>query len=110
MNTEDRFDDPYVSDLDLRMAWARHDREMLELGIDPKTGWSGSLKTKGFVNNIMGKRLTDAKIAKYEREGFYSQEYREARKKMAEKKHQKRVVRQGNFDVGENGRMIYRPL
>lgn len=54
-------------------------------------------------------RLTDKKIADYEKRGFYSDEYRTARKDRMIKAMQKRMERRGNFLKGENGRMIYSP-
>lgn len=53
-------------------------------------------------------KLTDRKIAQYEREGFYSVEYKAARKELQERKAKKRSNRDGNF-VLEGGRMIYDP-
>ena len=50
-------------------------------------------------------RLTDKKIAAYERRGWYSAEYRSARRELMEKK---KVRREGNFSLRE-GRMIYSP-
>ncbi len=53
--------------------------------------------------------LTDRKIARYEKLGYYSPEYRAARRELQERKAFKRHMRQGNFDVAEGGRLIYRP-
>ena len=56
------------------------------------------------------KRLTDRKIAEYERRGFYSEEYREARRELWAKQAAKRQsLRNGNF-VERDGRLIYSPL
>lgn len=53
-------------------------------------------------------KLTDRKIAQYERKGFYSVEYRTARRELQERKAKKRA-RNGSFDVAEDGRLIYNP-
>lgn len=53
-------------------------------------------------------KLTNRKIAQYERKGFYSPEYRLARKELMERKKKKRLDRTGNFDLVE-GRLIYNP-
>ena len=51
-------------------------------------------------------KLTDKKIAKYEASGYYSDDFRQARKQLWQKKSQRR----GNFDLTDDGRMIYRPI
>jgi hypothetical protein len=60
------------------------------------------------------KPLTDRKIAKYEALGYYSPEYRQARKDLIERKADKREARrkarEGNFDIAGDGRLIYRPI
>lgn len=50
-------------------------------------------------------RLTDKKIAQYAKRGWYSSEYRAARRERMKSKHSKRV---GAFLVVD-GRMIYSP-
>lgn len=61
---------------------------------------------------ILRGRLTDEKIEKYQKAGYYSPQYRRARFENATNKHQRReqarVKRSGNFDEID-GRMIYRP-
>ncbi len=54
--------------------------------------------------------LTDRKIAEYEKRGYYSQEYRQARRDLQQRKEAKRMQRQGNFDISSDGRLIYRPM
>lgn len=54
-------------------------------------------------------RLTDKKIAKYQREGYYSPEFKAARREIMKNREFKRRMRQGNFDEVEDGRLIYRP-
>ncbi len=54
--------------------------------------------------------LTDRKIDRYEKLGYYSPEYRAARRELQERKAAKRANRQGNFDIASDGRLIYRPL
>lgn len=50
----------------------------------------------------MAGKLTDAKIARYKRLGYYSEEFREERRKRMNK-------RKGNWIEQENGRIIYSP-
>lgn len=53
-------------------------------------------------------KLTDKKIEQYQEQGYYSADFREARRQLWEKKAAKRIKRDGNFDIVD-GRMIYRP-
>lgn len=63
-----------------------------------RSGWNEGLL-------LMHGPLTDRKIAKYEKEGWYSDEFRQARReKMARKS-----SRNGNFIV-RDGSLIYNPL
>lgn len=50
--------------------------------------------------------LTDKKIEKYRKLGYYSNEFRQARKDLMKRKQEKR---EGNFRVEKDGRMIYDP-
>jgi len=52
-------------------------------------------------------KLTDRKIAQYEKLGYYSAEFRQARRDLQERKRKRR--REGSFDVTDDGRMIYNP-
>jgi len=57
----------------------------------------------------LGSPLTDKRIAKYAREGWYSADFRLARRELWAKQAQKRAKREGNFDIVD-GRLIYRPV
>lgn len=54
---------------------------------------------------VVGKKLTDRKIRQYEQRGYYSNEFRQARREAWERKQSKR---EGNFTL-RDGRMIYSP-
>lgn len=57
--------------------------------------------------------LTDRKIEEYRKRGFYTAEYRDARKKLMEQKHFNRAMNRissGNFFEADDGRLIYNPL
>lgn len=56
---------------------------------------------------LRGKKLTDKQIAKYEKLGYYSAEFRRERRAAWERARKRR--REGSFDVSEDGRMIYNP-
>lgn len=58
---------------------------------------------------IRGK-LTDKAIEKYREKGWYSQEFRDARRELMQKKQAKRAKRDGSFLITDEGRMIYSPL
>ena len=58
---------------------------------------------------LRGERLTDGKIAKYERAGWYKPELKIARRDLAKMRAEKQAKRDVNFDVDRDGRMIYRP-
>lgn len=57
---------------------------------------------------LVGKPLTDHKINRYEKRGFYSEEFRQQRKDYQAKK--KGRVRSGNFIKADDGRFIYSPI
>lgn len=63
-----------------------------------RSGWTVNVFYKG--------QLTDKKIARYQRLGYYSAEFRAARKEYQDNKRK----RKGNFVQGEGGRLIYSPL
>lgn len=88
---------------DIAKANLRHD---IEHG-DPHA-FNESRTRCGWNTAQMGCRtlLTDRQIVKYAKAGYYSAEFREARKKFNEKKQRKR---QGNFTM-EGGRLIYSPM
>jgi len=86
---------------DIEQSNARFDHEHGDGFVPVRSAWRESL----FMRR--GK-LTDKKIARYERLGFYSAEYRTARKALMDRKARQRTARVGNFDlVGD--RMIYNP-
>ena len=61
-------------------------------------------------DNIVGKPLTDRRIAHYENRGWYGAEAKQARKERAEKRFQKQTRKEpGNFQV-VGGRLIYCPI
>ena len=63
----------------------------------------------GFRSDVLIRRgkLTDQKIARYEKLGYYSADFRQARRELWNRRAAKR--RSGNFDLTDDGRMIYRP-
>lgn len=98
-------DDGPPVDLVAQAKWDRENGHLLYHSHgDP--GWKmqprmgGAWKPASFIRRGP---LTDKQIDKYERQGFYSAEYRKARKEQMQKK------RSGNFDVQKDGRMVYRP-
>lgn len=60
------------------------------------------------LQNIVGKKLTDKKITRYERDGYYSADFKQTRADLRSRK-QAKVRREGNFEISSEGRMIYRP-
>lgn len=63
-----------------------------------RSGWNiGRLMQRG--------KLTDRKIAQYEKAGYYSAEFRKARKDLQVRRRR----REGGFEISEDGRMIYNP-
>lgn len=56
---------------------------------------------------LRGKKLTDRKIAQYEKLGYYSAEFKRMRREVQERKRDR--SREGSFDINESGRMIYNP-
>lgn len=107
MNNDYRDEDPWMDpgSLDpgsLAIANRQHDDRLRAEGISIegriKASWnSPKLSLRG--------PLTDRKIKAYQKAGFYSAEYKEARKRIMDKN---RLRRTGNFiEVG--GRLIYTP-
>jgi hypothetical protein len=86
---------PNISD-----ANAQHDRAH-------PTNWQPI--RAGFRPDILIRRgkLTNQKIARYEKLGYYSANFRQARRELWSRRAAKR--RSGNFDLTDDGRMIYRP-
>lgn len=63
-----------------------------------KSGWNESLF-------LFKGKLTDKAIAKYQAQGYYDQDLKDARAKLRK---MRKARRDGNFDMVD-GRMIYRP-
>ncbi len=53
--------------------------------------------------------LTDKKIAKYQKQGWYSEAFKEARRELMNKKRSGKLRREGSF-VRDGDRMLYNPL
>lgn len=53
--------------------------------------------------------LTDRAIEKYKKQGYYSKEMRDARKELQARKAAKRMKREGDFLVANDGRLIFSP-
>lgn len=73
----------------------------------PENGSCGGYIRPGWnVNQLCrGRRLTNRRIAHYARLGWYSAEFRQARRELAERK---QTMREGNF-VHTEGRLIFSP-
>jgi hypothetical protein len=56
---------------------------------------------------LIGKPLTDRKIDRYQKLGYYSDELRQRRSEFQAKK---RLKRRGNFIESTSGSLIYNPL
>lgn len=67
-----------------------------------RSGWNPSAM-------LIRGELTDRKIDRYIKLGYYTAEYRKARKEYWQKQSERRR-RLGNFDQAEDGRLIYNPL
>lgn len=97
-------EDPLMMPGELAAANARHDAANHDVTMLPHarlpTSWN-------MVRMTVRGELTDRKIAKYEKAGFYSADFRAARKAMMEKK--KARKRHGNF-VQVDDRWIYSPI
>lgn len=66
----------------------------------------GMGKPKWMDNIVLGK-LTDKKIQKYQDQGWYSQEQKQARMERAVKSSKR--YRQGNFILSDDGVLVYCP-
>lgn len=58
---------------------------------------------------LVRKKLTDRKIEQYRKKGWYSEEFRQSRRELIEKKASKNMRREGSF-LNDKGRLIYNPL
>ncbi len=94
-------DDPYVDPGQLSKANLRHDEELARMGITAqahvRSGRNRSLM-------IVRGPLTDRQIANYDRLGFYSPEFKAARKALQAKK-----THPGSNFSERDGRLIYSP-
>lgn len=83
----------------------------MSMGIDMDLGTH--YPRPSFDRMMLRGPLTDRKIAKYAREGWYSNELREFRRERNAKRLAKRqareAIREGNF-IKQDGRLIYSPL
>lgn len=83
-------------------ANARHDRNL------PPEQWAGKIRSSWNETRLAKRgKLTDKKIDQYSKAGFYSAEYRQARKDLRQKK--AKATRVGNY-IETDGRFIYSPL
>jgi len=57
---------------------------------------------------ILRGRLTDKRISKYQKLGYYDPAFQQARRELWERRKAKRTRREGNFD-NIDGRLIFRP-
>ncbi len=86
----------------LRFTNEQHDSRLRAEGINPEGRIGASWNTQALARRGY---LTDKKIAEYQKKGFYSAEYRSARKKLMEQK----AKRKGNF-VERDGSLVYSPM
>lgn len=94
MDLEDKF---------IQEANERHDRE------HPNFDWSSQIKSAWNETRLSRRKpLTDKKIQKYIEQGYYSAEYRKARKELQVRK--AKAKRVGNFIESEPGKFVYAPL
>src|SRR5688572_8010693 len=88
---------------ELSEANRRHDEEPHSVCFDKSARYPGTWR-----DHSRGPLLTDKRIERYQKKGFYSAEFREARRAyQARKAAQKRV---GNFIKAGDGRFIYCPV
>lgn len=83
-----------------RAMHASHDKPTIASNLDPGTT---RIRTASFSMAMRGRLLTDKDIEKYEAKGYYSFEFREARRA-----HWERSKRTSNF-ISREGRLIYCP-
>lgn len=66
------------------------------------------IRTASFSLALRTHVLTDRDIARYQAQGYYTAEFREARRQLWEKRHSRRREPPSNF-VSHDGRLIYCP-
>lgn len=81
-----------------RAVHVSHDTVAIPSNVDPRTT---PIRSVSFTLALRGRLLTDRDIEKYERMGYYSAEFKEARRALWAK-------RKTNF-VSREGRLIYCP-
>lgn len=102
---KDFYEDPFVPPDELAAANARHDREHG----GSKEFAQSRIRSSWNEGRLVGRGpLTDKKIARYAKAGWFSLEFRQARRDFQARKQARRAKREGNFDVID-GRFIYRP-
>ena len=73
-----------------------------------KNAWASPIqpvRSQNLSRLAVGKKLTDKRIAHYEKLGWYSPEFRAARKALMDRNR----VRTGNFTAESDGRLVYNP-
>jgi len=101
----EHFEDQPIT-IETKLANARHDAERHSVTMDPYV----PLRSRNVQTAVCGP-LTDKKIARYERAGFYSVEFRTARKELWERRAAKRQSkRDGNWLLFADGRKVYSPV
>lgn len=73
---------------------------------------SAHYKAPRWPDNAVGGNLTDKQIERYRQQGYYSAEFRDARRELMHRKKARRDIaaqRSGNFVIID-GRTIYSPL
>jgi hypothetical protein len=95
--------DHIVDEAYIRAANARFDAEHHSVCMDDRTKMKSSWRSFGHIKG----ELTDRKIAKYEKAGFYSPEATLERRVLQAQKAARK--RHGNF-VESGGRFIYSPV
>lgn len=95
-------DDPFIDPEELRLANERCDAELRRLGFDVNTRIR-----PGFNPNLVLRNgpLTDRKIERYQKDGYYSEEYRAFRKEHMNRQKPRRI---GNY-TKTGDRLIYSP-
>lgn len=70
------------------------------------------LQSQNLDRFVLGKKLTDKRIDKLIKDGFYSPETRQARSEFRKRLAQIKAAskREGNFVRSESGSLIYSPL
>lgn len=113
MNYRDNTLDPYVNPTALQIANRDHDDRLRAEGVTQEGRVRSAWDTAKLVRRGV---LTDKKIRAYAKAGYYSAEYKAARKKLMDKKTAQHnfynatqtFTKRGNF-IERDGRLIYAP-